>query len=121
MLDHSHTSVLIVDDSPTIRTLVAAVLEDDGYQVQTAEDGRAALEAVAQHPPALIFLDMEMPEMDGWSFADAYHSLPLPHAPIVVMTARHANTCAHQVEAAAALQKPFGILQLLDLVDRLVA
>jgi CheY-like chemotaxis protein len=112
-------SLLIVDDDETIRDFLSMALSDEGYQVLTAANGRAALEVVARTAPRLILLDMRMPIMDGWEFARAYRELPGPHAPIVVITAaRDAGDRAAQIEADDYLAKPFDLDDLLATVSR---
>jgi len=113
--------ILVVDDDAAIRRFVAEALRDEGYLVAEAGDGRAALSAVERDRPGLILLDMTMPVMDGWQFADAYRRRPGPHAPIVCVTAAHrAAERAAQIMAEAALPKPFDLDGLLDLVARFV-
>ena len=81
------TSVLVVDDDPDVRDTVVLALEDEGFAVLEAAHGAAALEVVAHAEPAVILLDMRMPVVDGWEFARRYRELPVPHAPIVVLSA----------------------------------
>ena len=57
--------ILIVDDEPDIRELIAGVLEDEGYAVRTYHDGEAALPALTETPPDIAILDVKMPKMDG--------------------------------------------------------
>lgn len=74
-----------------------------------------------QRPPAVILLDMQMPVMNGWEFAAAYHQRPGPHVPLVVMTAAlDATGRAVEIGAADVLGKPFGLRALLDCVGRYV-
>ncbi|MGQ9681312.1 MAG: response regulator [Anaerolineae bacterium] len=113
--------VLVVDDDDTIRELVSIALCDEGYEVMSAIHGREALERAAYWAPDLILLDMRMPVMDGWEFTRAYRRGPGPHAPIVVLTAGRDATCAAtQLDADAALAKPFELESLLELVSRLI-
>jgi two-component system chemotaxis response regulator CheY len=119
---------LVVEDDAYIRATVAACLEDEGYRVATAPHGRAALDLLERRreggggPPWIILLDMRMPVMDGWSFADAYRQTPGPHAQIVVITAAHdADERASAVAARAVLPKPFDVDELLDTVRRCAA
>ncbi|HEV2125141.1 MAG TPA: response regulator [Chloroflexota bacterium] len=122
MPDRNEAVVLVVDDDPTIRETVVMVLEDEGYATVEAPHGAAALSLVQHHHPAVILLDMRMPVMDGWQFAQAYRELPLPHAPIVTMTAASdAGKWAAEIGANAVLAKPFEIDDLLDTVQKLVA
>ena len=116
-------TLLVVDDDATIRGTVADILALEDYAVEQAANGEAALAALGERagrgapPPDAILLDMRMPVMDGWEFARRYRELPAPHAPIVVMTAaRDANQWGKEVGAAAALEKPFGLQDLLDTV-----
>ncbi len=114
--------VLVVDDEEIIRTVVGDALQDEGYRVVEASNGREALEAAAQHRPAVILLDMRMPVLDGWGFVREYRSRPGPHAPIVVMTAaQNAATWCDEVKGDACLPKPFEIDRLFDTVERYTA
>jgi CheY-like chemotaxis protein len=112
-------TILVVDDDEAIRTVVSLVLSDEGYEVLTAEDGRAALARLATVQPDLILLDMRMPIMDGWELARAYRAAPRPHASIVVLTAAHdAASRAAQIDAAGYLAKPFALEDLLTIVHK---
>ena len=62
----SAPTILVVDDEPNIVELVRLYLRSEGYQVESARDGREALEKVATIHPSLIVLDLMMPEVDGW-------------------------------------------------------
>ncbi len=112
-------SVLVVDDDESILDFVREALEDAGYRVETATDGGEALELAARRPPDLILLDMRMPIVDGWEFAERYRQSPGPHAPMIVMTAaRDAEAIAADIHADGYLAKPFTLDSLLDLVER---
>src|SRR5207248_10941463 len=65
------TRVLVVDDDAGIRSIVAELLEDEGYTVDTADDGAQALQRAREAPPAAILLDLMMPVLDGWGFVGA--------------------------------------------------
>lgn len=76
--------ILIVDDSKTIRNLVAFILKNEGYKITAAEDGLDGLEKLYANPDiALIISDVNMPRMDGFTFIktvreqDAYSDLPI--------------------------------------------
>jgi two-component system, chemotaxis family, chemotaxis protein CheY len=113
--------ILIVDDDESIRQFIEMALADRGYEIVTAEHGRAALERIAAHPPDLILLDMRMPVMDGWAFARAYQKTPGEHAPVVVLTAaRDAEEYATQIVADAYLPKPFDLKSLHEVVTELL-
>ncbi len=109
--------LLVVEDEDDIREIVAEALADEGYEVATAPNGAAALRRVGERRPDVILLDMRMPVMDGWTFAWEYRQTPIPHAPIVVMTAAaHAQEWCAQVQADGCLPKPFELDDLLRLV-----
>jgi CheY-like chemotaxis protein len=111
--------VLVVEDQEDIRDFVAYVLESEGYRVTTARNGAVALEQVARESIDVVLLDMRMPVMDGWAFAQAYRKQPGPHAPIVVLTAaQDAASRAAQIQADDYLGKPFELDDLLNIVAR---
>lgn len=111
--------VLVVDDDRAIRDLVSLALLDEGYQVLSASDGAEALKRLRQYSPDVILLDVQMPVMDGPTFAERYRSMPGPHAPIVVYTAGgSAQRWAERIQAAAYLDKPADLWHLVDLVRR---
>jgi two-component system response regulator MprA len=116
------TRVLVVDDDAAIRQVIVFALSDEGFEVDQARDGLAALQAVDRQHPDLILLDMRMPGMDGWEFVKRYRELPHPQAPIIVLTA--AQDVAQRgadVNAAGYLSKPFDLDTLLERVSALVA
>lgn len=81
--------VLVVEDDPGNRELLARMLEKEGYRVTETENGSVALESVASDPPALILLDLMMPVMDGFAFLDALRRSPdFSKIPVVVVTAK---------------------------------
>jgi len=114
--------VLAVDDDEAIRSLVASVLREDGYDVATAPDGVAALSVLATDwQPELILLDVTMPRMDGPAFAVAYAGKPGPHAPIILLTGSSGIDAAVWTERTGAsgfLRKPFDLLALEAVVRR---
>ena len=79
----------MVEDDPATRAITRKILEKEGWKVTEAENGREALECMAQERPSLILLDLMMPEMDGFEFAERVHQHPEWRAiPIVVVTAK---------------------------------
>jgi CheY-like chemotaxis protein len=106
----------VVEDDRAIRDLVTLALLDEGYQVISASNGAEAMERV-HYKPDVILLDVHMPVMDGPSFAERYHALPGPHAPIVIFSAGgNAQRWAQRIRAAAYLDKPVDLGTLLDLI-----
>ena len=81
--------VLVVDDEPTTRTMMARVLAHEGCDVVVAENGCMALQRLAERTPRLILTDLMMPEMDGFELIDHVRQNPAwAHIPIVVATAK---------------------------------
>jgi CheY-like chemotaxis protein len=112
-----HT-ILVVDDDPHIRELIAQALIDEGYAVVTANDGQAAVEMVSMNPPALILLDLMMPRMAGWQVVSVLKTLPDAESiPVVLLSAnRNLTKMARQLGTAAYLPKPFDLEALLTIV-----
>jgi CheY-like chemotaxis protein len=82
-------SVLIVEDEPTMRDLLQRKLREQDCTVQLAENGRVALQRVSDHVPALILLDLMMPEMDGFEFMAELRKRPdCKQVPVIVITAK---------------------------------
>jgi two-component system chemotaxis response regulator CheY len=116
--------VLIVDDDQFIRKLIKTTLEDVAeFDLHEAEDGVEALEVAERERPALVFLDVEMPRMDGIETCRRLREQnATTGATIVMLTAAHGDSVERQAETAGAdlfLTKPFSPLDLLRLVDRL--
>jgi CheY-like chemotaxis protein len=79
----------MVEDDPATRSITRNILEKEGWKVSEAENGREGLECMEQERPSLILLDLMMPEMDGFEFADRVRQRPeWRFIPIVVMTAK---------------------------------
>jgi two-component system, chemotaxis family, chemotaxis protein CheY len=111
--------VLLVDDDDSIRQVVSIFLTDEGYEVGSAGDGRAALGLLEQFRPDLILLDLRMPVMDGWEFVRVYRNMPGPHAPIIAFVAAlHAQAVQDEIGAAALLEKPFDLDELIAALNQ---
>jgi CheY-like chemotaxis protein len=117
-------SVLVVDDDPFILKLVATTLEDvSRFELHEAADGIEALEVAERELPTIVFLDVDMPRLDGIDVCRRMRANPATSAAtIVILTATHGDRIESQAEEAGAdlfLTKPFSPLDLLRLVDRL--
>jgi CheY-like chemotaxis protein len=111
------TTLLVVDDDPGIRSMVALVLEDEGFRVATAANGAEALARVRAEPFGGILLDMMMPVMDGPTFLATWGSeAPHRRAPVVAMSANRAAGEALRLGAVDFVAKPFDIEQLVRVV-----
>ena len=117
------TSVLVVDDDPDVRDLVTEILETWQYDVQTAASGADALHQIREHPPSVILLDLMMPVMNGWEFLrECRRQPPCAPLPIIVMSAAaEARSAVDELGAQALLTKPFEVLDVVTLVDKLAA
>jgi CheY-like chemotaxis protein len=111
--------ILIVDDDHAVLETVTEILREEGYAVLPAASSLEALSLVVGSPPALVLLDMRMPQLNGWQFAARMRELGLD-VPIVVMTAAQDSTrWAEEIGAAGVLAKPFNLGDLLAMVERL--
>src|SRR5205814_9004984 len=113
--------VLIVDDDVETLSVERELLAESGYRVVEARDGAEALRAVQEDAPAVVVLDVQMPGMDGPSFARELR-MALRRVPLVILTAaadprREADRC----NAEAYLSKPFDAQQLVSVVRRFAA
>ena len=111
--------VLVVDDDAEIRDVVRWLLEDEGWTVETASDGRDALERATRARPALIVLDMGLPILSGEEVALRLHEVYVDPPPIIVVSADgRAGEKAARIGAASYLHKPFDVDALARLVRR---
>jgi CheY-like chemotaxis protein len=116
--DHN-AAVLVVDDDPDLRLTIQWVLEDEGFQVVTASDGREALDRSRRHRPSLVVLDMGLPVVDGFGVAAGLQETYGGAVPILVVTADgRAAEKAARVGAFAYLKKPFDLDALIASVQR---
>jgi two-component system, sensor histidine kinase and response regulator len=113
--------ILIVDDEPDLRQALASLLTDEGYEIRTACNGARALAIIAEAPPDLILLDLQMPVMDGQAFASIYHALPGPHAPIVVCSTHPREILTNGLRDSPFLRKPFDLDRLLAVIGSALA
>jgi CheY-like chemotaxis protein len=116
----SYSYVLIVDDDPAIRGLMADALRSEGYAVDMAAHGAEALEAMRARRPSTVLLDLMMPVMDGFSFIEACHREQLCiDVPIVVITAvQDALRRIQEVPVHACVAKPFDLADLVRTVEQ---
>lgn len=108
--------VLVVDDDPDVREALSSILEDEGYRVASAGNGREALDWLrAGRAPCIIILDLMMPIMNGWEFLQAIRSEGghLASLPVCVVSA-YADRAPTDI--VAVLRKPLEIDALLSVV-----
>lgn len=115
--------ILVVDDSPTIRRVVSAILERHGYEAALASDGEDALDALqsGEVKADLVLLDFVMPRMNGYQFCRALRADPnLATTPVVLMSAksdRIRDQFVQQTGAIDAITKPFDAQALVAVVE----
>jgi CheY-like chemotaxis protein len=112
-------SILIVEDEHDIREVLTEILEDEGYTVDSVQNGLEALAFLRKHHPQLILLDLGMPVMTGWEFRDQQQRDPaLADIPVIVMSATpHLSQTAAALQAADCLDKPIELNALLEMVE----
>jgi len=120
------TLVVCIEDSAENLRLMEWVLEAGGrYRVLGAADGIAGLELIRQRRPALVLLDLELPLLDGFELAKRVRADPeLRSIPLVAVSAcvmRDERRRSLQAGCMAFVEKPFDVLALRKLVDRIVA
>lgn len=108
-------SILVVDDEDDLRSLLARIFVDNGFDVVTAGDGAAAIEKLYARPPEVVVLDLMMPGIDGWGVLRHAQRLE-PPPPVVLLTVRtdyDSYLRAAQEGAAAFVEKPFSVRDLV--------
>lgn len=116
----SALTILVVDDEPAIRDLIVAVLEDEGYLATGVGSGLRALEIIKQERPAMVLMDIMMPDMDGREALRRIRQIPeLARIPVVMMSAAYAAGHLHD-ENTPFLPKPFDLDHLLQTVAQVI-
>jgi PAS domain S-box-containing protein len=111
--------VLVIDDEQTVRDLMRRFLAREGFDVVTAKDGREGLELARQLRPALITLDVLMPEFDGWSVLQTLKGDPeLAQIPVLMLTILDEKQKAYALGAADYMTKPLDRDRLRALLAR---
>lgn len=117
-------TILVVDDEAHIVELAALYLEQEGFRVESAGDGAAALEMISRQPPALVVLDLMLPEVDGWEVCRRVRaSHAAPDLPIVMLTARDEDVdkiVGLELGADDYMTKPFNPRELVARVKAIL-
>lgn len=118
------TTIMVVDDSITVRKVTARLLKRQGMEVFTAKDGVDAVAQLQEHVPDLMLLDVEMPRMDGYELATQVRNTGnLKHIPIIMITSRtgakHRDR-AEKIGINRYLGKPFNETELLENINDLL-
>ncbi|MDF5723640.1 MAG: response regulator [Rhizonema sp. PD37] len=122
MLSLKRCRILVVDDFPDNLFLLQSALEAEGYDVDTANNGRIALNKIDASPPDLLLLDVMMPGMNGYEVTRHIRKNDhLPLIPIILVTAFEEASAAEGLEAGANdfIRKPINLDKLLAKITAL--
>lgn len=116
-------TVMVVDDNPTLRELIAVQLQSSGYTVVEARNGREAVDSARRECPDLILMDIQMPVMDGLDATRVIRSIrELCQMPIVAFSAygdgEENRRAAREAGCTDYVSKTVGIIELPDIVGR---
>jgi len=116
----TRATILVIDDDDEIRQVLAMVLDEAGFRVVTAANGREALERLRGDPrPDVILLDLMMPEMDGYQFRAEQQRHPALRAiPTLIVIAGTVTPRVEALGAEAILPKPVSLRRLVDTIRR---
>ncbi|MHA6493476.1 response regulator transcription factor [Pseudomonas borbori] len=116
------TTILVVDDEYLIADILGYALEDEGYMVVKASNGRKGLEVLDRERPCLVITDFMMPLMDGLEFARAVHARQQPAMlPIILMSGAQGSVGRESPDLfAAVFDKPFDIVDVIAKVKELI-
>ncbi len=117
--------ILIVDDEAGVLTLLESVLTSSGFQVLKASDGSVAVSIVGKEHPALVLLDLNMPNLNGFETCRALRKDPQNHnLPIVILTGKNTESdIVHALDSGADdyINKPFDQGELIKKINHLLA
>ncbi len=117
-------SILAVDDSASMRQMVAFTLKSAGYQVVEAADGQEGLDRAREKSVNLVLTDQNMPRMDGISLVKQLRGMPqYKSTPILILTTESSDAMKAQGKAAGAtgwLVKPFDPAKLIEVVAKVI-
>jgi len=117
--------VLIVDDDPYILMSLDYLMKTNGYEVFVARNGTEALQSISDHLPALVLLDIMMPDVDGYAICSSIKSNPVTsHIKVVFMSAKTRPADirkAYDLGAVHYVTKPFSTRELLKSINEILA
>lgn len=113
--------ILIADDDASVRKALGKVLENEGYNIMLAADGREALERFESEPVDLLLLDIGLPIRNGWDTFERITS-QAPAFPIIIITGKaNQHDMAVAAGVGALIEKPLDVAQLLKTIQELLA
>ena len=114
--------ILVIEDEPELRANVARLLKAEGYEVQTAENGAAGVEAALAQPPDLIICDIAMPQMDGFgvlfSLRENVTTSKVPFIFLTASTRTYDRNFGVELGANDYITKPFKLQDLFEAVRK---
>jgi CheY-like chemotaxis protein len=111
--------ILVVDDEKNLLLLLQQIIEDYGHEVELAANGQQALRLIETAPPVLVFSDVMMPVMDGYQLLQSIKARPeWQNIKVVLISAAPINR-NFEPHADAYLTKPYDLMTIEDLIDRL--
>jgi two-component system response regulator (stage 0 sporulation protein F) len=110
--------VLVVDDDDDLRTSIAMVLEDEGWEVREARHGAEALELLRKWHPSVMMLDWRMPVMDGGEVLERLDGHPRRPRIVLVTASAHVRELAEKYRLPFHVAKPFGVEDLLTVLEQ---
>jgi twitching motility two-component system response regulator PilH len=116
--------ILVVEDSPTTRRQITEILESQGYEVISAEDGEAALELVREHHPELVVLDIVLPKKNGYQVCRNIKSDPDLAIKVMMLTAKDQEKdriWGQRQGADIYLSKPVNADELVESVAKMMS
>ena len=123
-MNQDAVNILAVDDIPDNLLILESLLSDiDSYNVESVDNGEAALEVIATRPPDLILLDVMMPGLNGYQVTQRIReNKSLPYIPILLVTAHDSSSLSEGLDSGADdfIRKPFDINELMARVRSLL-
>ncbi len=108
------TRILVVDDEPQILDMLKCTLEDEGYEVDVAADGKSGLNLLTEHKPDLVLLDIRMPDLNGYQVLERIREKS--EVPVIMLTGVLEPISVHHSVSLGAddyVRKPFNTRELL--------
>jgi Response regulator containing a CheY-like receiver domain and an HD-GYP domain len=119
---HNEKTILVVDDEPTIRSLLRQEITEAGYQIKEAVNGKEALKSIRKQQPDLVVLDVMMPEMNGFDVAAILKNDPkTQHMPIIVVSIVDDKQRINRLGIDRYLTKPIDTKLLLNEIGTLLS
>jgi len=116
-------TAVVCDDDRTFASIIQFVLTKKGFSVQTAENGAAAVPLISSAMPGLVFLDLEMPEKDGFAVLEELKDMQSSRPYVIVLSSHEAKQIHDRAYALGANEvwvKPFNASELLKRLEGLI-